>query len=65
MKKVKRKVKMVPIYETEDFLKNGKKAKPVGRMRDPDTTFGVVLDRATWDRLFGNRRKDDSKKSVG
>ncbi len=48
---------MVPIYETEDFLENGKKAKPIGWMRDPDTTFGVVLDRATWDRLFGKTKK--------
>ena len=58
MKRIKSKVKMVPIYETEDFLENGKKAKPIGWMRDPDTTFGVVLDRATWDRLFGKTKKN-------
>ena len=37
---MKRKVKWVPVYETEDFLENGKKAKPIGRMRDPDATKG-------------------------
>ena len=57
MKRIKSKVKIVPVYDAEDFFKNGKKAKPVGKMRDPDTTFGVVLDRAAWEHLFGNRRK--------
>ena len=51
------KVKWVPIYETEDFLKNGKKAKPIGRMRDPDTTIGMVLDSAAWKHLFGESVK--------
>lgn len=57
MKKVKSKAKMVPVYDAEDFFKKGKKARPVGKMRDPDTTFGVVLDRATWDRLVGKQTK--------
>jgi len=57
MKKVKSKAKMVLVYDAEDFFKKGKKARPVGKMRDPDTTFGVVLDRAAWEHLFGNRRK--------
>ena len=57
MKRIKSKVKMVPIYETEDFLENGKKAKPIGWMRDPDTTFGVVLDSAAWRHLFGESIK--------
>ena len=54
---MKRKVKWVPVYETGDLLSNGKKAKPIGRMRDPDATIGVVLDSAAWRHLFGESVK--------
>ena len=43
--------KTVPLYAVEE-LKNGKKAKPVGRMRNPDLP-GCVVDRKTFEKLYG------------
>ena len=41
----------VPLYAVKD-LKKGKKAKPVGRMRNPDLP-GCVVDRKTFEKLTG------------
>ena len=48
--------KTVPLYAVEE-LKNGKKAKPVGRMRNPDLP-GCVVDRNTFEKLYGVKFPD-------
>ena len=48
--------KTVPLYAVED-LKKGKKAKPVGRMRNPDLP-GCVVDRKTFEKLYGVKFPD-------
>lgn len=56
MKKIKSKAKMVAVYDAKDFFEKGQEAKPAGRMRDPDTTIGLVLDRATLERLLRKKK---------
>ena len=46
----------VPLYAVEE-LKKGKKAKPVGRMRNPDLP-GCVVDRKTFEKLYGVKFPD-------
>lgn len=41
----------IPLYRIDDIEK-GKKAKPVGRMRNPDLP-GCVVDRKTFEKLYG------------
>lgn len=54
---VKRKTnKIVPLYAVED-LEKSKKAKPVGRMRNPDLP-GCVVDRKTFEKLYGVKFPD-------
>ena len=48
--------KTVPLYAVEE-LKKGKKAKPVGWMRDPDLP-GCVVDRKTFEKLYGVKLPD-------
>ena len=48
--------KTVPLYAVED-LKKGKEAKPVGRMRNPDSP-GCVVDRKTFEKLYGVKFPD-------
>ena len=48
--------KDVPLYAVKDFGK-GKKAKPVGWMRNPDLS-GCVVDRKTFEKLYGVKFPD-------
>ena len=48
--------KTVPLYAVKDFGK-GKKAKPIGRMRNPDLP-GCVVDRKTFEKLYGVKFPD-------
>ena len=42
---------MIPLFNAEEFRKKGKKAKPTGWMIDRPGC--CVLDKETFDRLFG------------
>ena len=57
MKRPKRKRKMVPMYSAEDFFSGKKDAKPVGWMSDPDEIGPVLVDRATFERMFAECRR--------
>ena len=49
-------MKKIPLYMVQD-LETRKKAKPVGRMRNPDLP-GCVVDRKTFEKLYGVKFPD-------
>ena len=55
MKENRKKREMVPICSAEDFFAGKTDAKPIGWMSNPDEIGPVLVDRATLERLRGNR----------
>lgn len=55
MKENRKKREIVPMCSAEDFFAGKKDAKPIGWMSNPDEIGPVLVDRATLERLRGNR----------